>query len=165
MFDFENMQSKFQEERRNLNAVRERLRAVNEIDLAQLMSDACALMEDEALQLLASKLSFKGLLDLRDAIQHVPNNISRIVNGISLRLSFIFKIFKSLLSQKKDRWRKLRALLFISVAINRITYLSTVSIISQSGSVFRRIKFIKVLHYMKKMLKLSILCFLSTFTN
>ena len=165
MFDFENMQSKFQEERRNLNAIRERLRAVNEIDLARLMSDACALMEDEALQLLASKLSFKGLLDLRDAIQHVPNNIPRIVNGISLRLSFIFKIFKSLLSQKKDRWRKLRALLFISVAINRITYLSTVSIISQSGSVFRRIKFIKVLHYMKKMLKLSILCFLSTFTN
>ena len=45
---------------------------------------------------------------------------------------------------------KLRAPLFISVAINRITYLSTVSIISQSGSVFRRIKFIKVLHYMKK---------------
>ena len=93
MFDFENMQSKFQEERRNLNAVRERLRAVNEIDLARLMSDACALMEDEALQLLASKLSFKGLLDLRDAIQHVPNNIPRIVNGISL--------FKSLLLQKK----------------------------------------------------------------
>ena len=58
---YENMQSKFQEERRNLNAVRERLRAVNEIDLARLMSDACALMEDEALQLLASKLSFKGL--------------------------------------------------------------------------------------------------------
>ena len=118
MFDFENMQSKFQEERRNLNAVRERLRAVNEIDLARLMSDACALMEDEALQLLTSKLSFKGLLDFRDAIQHVPNNIPRIVNGISLRLSFIFKIFKSLLSQKKDRWRKLRALLFISVVIN-----------------------------------------------
>ena len=102
MFDFENMQSKFQEERRNLNAVCERLRAVNEIDLARLMSDACALMEDEALQLLASKLSFKGLLDLRDAIQHVPNNIPCIVNGISLRLSFIFKIFKSLLSQHSD---------------------------------------------------------------
>ena len=58
MFDFENMQSKFQEERRNLNAVRERLRAVNEIDLARLMSDACALMEDEALQLLASFMLF-----------------------------------------------------------------------------------------------------------
>ena len=105
MFDFENMQSKFQEERRNLNAVRERLRAVNEIDLARLMSDVCALMEDEAPKLLASKLSFKGLLDFRDEIQHVPNNIPRIVNGISLRLSFIFKIFKSLLSKKKDRWR------------------------------------------------------------
>ena len=102
MFDFENMQSKFQEERRNLNAVHERLKAVNEIDLARLMSYVCALMEDEALQLLASKLSFKGLLDLQDAIQHIPNNIHRTVNGISLRLSFIFKIFKSLLLQHSD---------------------------------------------------------------
>ena len=48
MFDFQNMQSKFQEERRNLYDVRERLKAVNEIDLARLMSDACALTEDKA---------------------------------------------------------------------------------------------------------------------
>ena len=33
MFDFENMQSRFEEERRNVDAVRERLKAVNEIDL------------------------------------------------------------------------------------------------------------------------------------
>ena len=96
MFDFQNMQSKFQEERRNLYDVRERLKAVNEIDLARLMSDACALTEDEALQLLASKLSIEGLLNLRDAIQHVPNNIPRIVNGISLRIRFMFKTFESL---------------------------------------------------------------------
>ena len=96
MFDFQNMQSKFQEERKNLNAVRERLKTVNEIDLARLMSDACALTEDEALQLLASKLSIEWLLNLRDAIQHVPKNIPRIVNGISLRIRFMFKTFKSL---------------------------------------------------------------------
>ena len=96
MFDFQNMQSKFEEETRNLNAVRERLKAVNEIDLARLMSDACVLNEDEALQLLASKLSIEGLVNLRDAIQHVPNNIPRIVNGISLRVSFMFKTFKCL---------------------------------------------------------------------
>ena len=101
MSDFENLQSKFQEEKRNLNAVRERLKVVNEIDLARV-SDSCALKEDEALQLLASKLSIKGLLDLRDAIQHIPKNIPRIVNGISLRLSFIFKIFQRLPSQHLD---------------------------------------------------------------
>ena len=96
MFDFQNMQLKFQEERRNLYDVRKRLKAVNEIDLARLMSDACALTEDEALQLLASKLSIEGLLNLRDAIQHVPNNIPRIVNGNSLRIRFMFKMFESL---------------------------------------------------------------------
>ena len=72
---------------------------MNEIDLARVMSDSCALEEDEALQLLASKLSIKGLLDLRDAIQHIPKNIPRIVNGISLRISLIFKIFQRLPSQ------------------------------------------------------------------
>ena len=59
MFDFDNMLSKFEEEKRNLNTVRERLKAVNEVDLVRLMSDACVLMEDEALQLLAAKLSIE----------------------------------------------------------------------------------------------------------
>jgi hypothetical protein len=67
MFDFDNnMLSKFEEEKRNLNTVRERLKAVNEVDLVRLMSDACVLMEDEALQLLAAKLSIEGLLNLRN---------------------------------------------------------------------------------------------------
>jgi hypothetical protein len=99
MFDFGNVLSKFEDEKRNLDAIRERLKAVNEIDLGRLLSDACVLMEDEALQLLASKLSFEGLLNLRDAVRHVPKNIPRVVNGISLRYSFIFKILESLPSQ------------------------------------------------------------------
>jgi hypothetical protein len=101
MFDFENMQAKFREEKRNVNAARDRLKALKEIDLARLMSDMCHLMEDKALQLLASKLSIEGLLNLRDTIQHIPNNIPRIVNGISLRISFMFKTYtkKSLSSQ------------------------------------------------------------------
>ena len=107
MFDFENMQSKFQEEKKNLNAVRKRLKAVNQIDLIRLMSDACVLMEEEVLQLLALKLSAEGLLKLRDAIQHVPNNIPRIVNGISLRINFMFKVRRVRLRNvwKTCRWR------------------------------------------------------------
>ena len=56
MFDFGNVLSKLEDEKRNLDAIRERLKAVNEIDLGRLLSDVCVLMEDEALQLLASKL-------------------------------------------------------------------------------------------------------------
>ena len=78
MFDFDNMLSKFEEEKRNLNTVRERLKAVNEVDLVRLMSDVCVLMEDEALQLLAAKLSIEGLLNLRNAVQHVPKNIPHV---------------------------------------------------------------------------------------
>ena len=96
MFDFENMQSKFQEERRNLNAFRERLRARGKrnrpgtIDVGRVCLDGRS-----SAAVVSIKTFIQRLLDLRDAIQHVPNNIPRIVNGISLRLSFIFKIFKS----------------------------------------------------------------------
>ena len=84
MFDFENMQSKFQEERRNFNAVRERLRAVNEIDLAPLMSDACALMEDEVLQLLARDLpGGKRILIIKMRAQHIT--FSKAIKAITVR--------------------------------------------------------------------------------
>jgi hypothetical protein len=67
--------------------------------------------EDEALQLLASKLSFEGLLNLCDAARHVPKNIPCVVNGISLRYSFIFKIFESFpYNICRCRWRTSRCM-------------------------------------------------------
>ncbi len=68
------------------------------------------LMEDEALQLLAAKLSIEGLLNLRNAVQHVPKNIPRVVNGVSLRSTFMFTTYVKFvetycpifLSEKKD---------------------------------------------------------------
>ena len=67
------------------------------MDLCRLKSDECKLSKDKAIQPLASKVSVEGVFHLRRAIKHVPE-ITRIVNGSSLRSTLIFKTFKSLAS-------------------------------------------------------------------
>ena len=81
-----------------LREVREKIRAVNDVDLGRLMADRCALTEDEALELLASKISVTGLYNLRTALKHVLDNISCVLNRICSRSTLILKIFKSMAS-------------------------------------------------------------------
>ena len=78
------------------------MNALKEVDLCRLMSNASKLTEDEALQLLASKLSIEGLYNLRRAISHVPDNITRVVNGTSMRSTFIYNIFQSFTSLSSE---------------------------------------------------------------
>ena len=98
MFNFDEVKARVQSKNDYINDVRERINALKEVDLGRLKSDGCKLSEDEALQLLASKVSVEGVFNLRRAIKHVPENITRMVNGTSLRSTLIFKTFKSLAS-------------------------------------------------------------------
>ena len=59
------------------------------------MSQVFDLNEDEALLLLASKLSFTGVNSLRKSIRHVPKNIRRVLSDVPLWLNLIHKIFTS----------------------------------------------------------------------
>jgi hypothetical protein len=81
-----------------INEVREKISALNNVDFERLlsMSGICDVSEDEALQLLACKLSVDGLNNLRNSLRHVPKNITRVVNGIPLRTSLIHKLFTTM---------------------------------------------------------------------
>ena len=81
-----------------INEVREKISALNNVDFERLlsMSGICDVSEDEALQLLACKLSVDGLNNLRNALRHVPKNITHVVNGIPLRTSLIHKLFTTM---------------------------------------------------------------------
>jgi hypothetical protein len=81
-----------------INEVREKISALNNVDFERLLSlsGICDVSEDEALQLLACKLSVDGLNNLRNALRHVPKNITRVVNGIPLRTSLIHKLFTTM---------------------------------------------------------------------
>ena len=50
----------------------------------------------EILNIIAFKLTVQGLNNMRKALQHVPANITRIVDGTSMRHELVLGIFKSI---------------------------------------------------------------------
>ena len=92
LFDLDNVKSKLAEQDNVLANICEHLRAVKEVDIKRLAN----LQEQEALQVLACKLTVKGLENLKCAIHNVPDNIPRVIDGIQLRLTYIYKIFNAL---------------------------------------------------------------------
>ena len=91
-FDFDVVRSRIEEEKGEIIEIRKHFEALNKFDLQRVLS---SLSEDEIIQLLACKLKFRTLEVLRKAMQHVPKNIPRIVDGHSLRNVFIHKVFNS----------------------------------------------------------------------
>ena len=96
LFDPDNVKSKLAEQDMVLADIREHLRAVKETDMKQLMNSTSPLSENEALQVLVCKLTVKRLDNLKIAIQNVPDNIPPVIDGIQLRLTYIYKIFNAL---------------------------------------------------------------------
>lgn len=98
LFDPDEIKARLAAQTNYVREVRGKICALNDVDLGRLMADSCALTEDEALRLLASKISITGLYNLRTALAHVPGNITRVLNKIPLRSTLILKIFKSMAS-------------------------------------------------------------------
>jgi hypothetical protein len=53
---------------------------------------------DETLQLLAAKLTFQGVCNLRKTIHQVPSNIRRVISGKPLRAMLMWDTFNALCS-------------------------------------------------------------------
>ena len=74
--------------------IRSHLEAIRGVDMAMIVEAGNVisppLQEEELLQILACKLSVQVLYLLRAAIHHVPDNIPRVVDGVSLCLTYIF---------------------------------------------------------------------------
>ena len=97
LFDLDNVKARMAEQNSVFADIRKHLAALQETDIKQLMaSTMSSLQEHEALQLLACKLTVERLNHLKTAIKHIPENIPRIVDGIPLRLTYIYKIFNAL---------------------------------------------------------------------
>ena len=93
--DYETIKAITVTNRNYVNEVREKIASLKGVDFERLMAmtGVFDLNEDEALQLLASKLSVTGVNSLRKAIRHVPKNITRVLSDGPLRLNLIHKIF------------------------------------------------------------------------
>ena len=98
MFDFDAIQARIQTKEKCIREIRQQINALKELDLRRFVTENHDLTQDEALQILGSTLSIEGLFNLRKAMNHVPANIVRVVNGISLRSMLIHKVFNVLSS-------------------------------------------------------------------
>ena len=98
MFNLENIDAKLKWNASYLRDVRAHIKAISELDLERIMPDMCEVTEDEALIITASKISAQGLFNLKETLRHVPANITRVVDGTSLRFSLVLKIFNAMAS-------------------------------------------------------------------
>ena len=94
-FDFDTLRASVQERANITRRVRD---LINDLRVCINLDEICKydLTEDEILLLLGTKFSVQNLCNLRKAIQHVPGNITRVVQGTAMRYTFINEVFKCL---------------------------------------------------------------------
>lgn len=95
-FDFDAVRASVNAKANRTRRVRELINELREIDVQDIVSKGYDLAEDEILQILGAKVTIQGLCNLRKAIQHVPANITRIVDGTAMRDVFVLNVFKCL---------------------------------------------------------------------
>ena len=82
LFDFHQIDARIRAKNEHIRGLREKLNAVKlpkAVNLGVIMEKRIALTEDEALQLLAGKMTVSAVCNLGKAVQHVPENIRRWV--------------------------------------------------------------------------------------
>ena len=89
-FDFDVLRASVNAKVEQTRQVRELLQGLHGVNVQDIVRKEYDLTEDEILQVLEVKLSIEGLYNLRKAIQHVPANVTCVVEGTAMRHKFIF---------------------------------------------------------------------------
>ena len=105
-FDLNNVKAIIQSNQTYLlDKIREHITAFRDVDLQRLLS--------EKIKLVTMKVGLHATIVLKQALQHVPTNLSRVTNGSSMQHCYVLKIFKALVcdatvaSMKEDDLRLL----------------------------------------------------------
>jgi hypothetical protein len=70
--------------------VQEHINELRGVEMKAILEKDYDLCENEILNIIAFKLTVQGLNNMRKALQHVPANITRIVDGTSMRHKLVF---------------------------------------------------------------------------
>ena len=92
-FDLDNVRAVVRSNQTCLDKIREHIMALRDVDLQHLLSEKAKLTE-EALDLVVLKVGVHGITVLKQALQHVPSNLSRVTKGSSMRYCYVLKILK-----------------------------------------------------------------------
>ena len=112
-FDLYNVKAIIQSNQTYLDEIQEHITALRDVDLQRLLSEKIKLTKEEALHLVTMKVGLHATIVLKQALQHVPTNLSRVTNSSSMRHFYVLKIFKALVcdamvaSMKEDDLRLL----------------------------------------------------------
>ena len=100
VFDLDRIISTVKSNELNVQSIREHVKALRDIDLHRMLMEKVKLTEEKALILVSCRVGAEGLMFLKEALKHVPENITRIENGKSMRFTFVCKIFRALASNR-----------------------------------------------------------------
>ncbi len=95
MFDFYTIVSTVKSNASNVQNIRDHMKALRDVDLHRMLMEKVKLTEEEALLLASCRVGAEGLIFLKQALKHVPENITRVENGTSMRFTFVCKIFRA----------------------------------------------------------------------
>ena len=99
LFDLDEVKKRFDEEKSCADSVKQQVIGLQKFDLVDIFeTKSLSFTEDETLQLLAAKLTFQGVCNLRKTIHQVPSNIRRVISGKLLRATLMWDTFNALCS-------------------------------------------------------------------
>jgi hypothetical protein len=100
MFDLDRILATVKSNESNIDNIREHMKALRDVDLQYILTEKVKLTEEEALTLASFQAGVQGIVILKEALRHVPENITRNENGKSMRFIFVCKIFRALASDR-----------------------------------------------------------------
>ena len=95
-FDFDTVRAGLIAKVSRTRKVQEHINELRGVEMKAILEKDYDLCENEILNIIAFKLTVQGLNNMRKALQHVPANITRIVDGTSMRHELVLGIFKSI---------------------------------------------------------------------
>ncbi len=100
MFDFDTIVSTVKSNVSNAQNIRDHMKVLRDVDLHHMLMEKVKLTEEEALLLASRRVGAEGLIFLKEALRHVPENITHVENGTSMRFTFVSKIFRASASNR-----------------------------------------------------------------
>ena len=96
IFDLDNIVAGLRSNVSFVEKIQEHITALRDVNLEHVLAEKVKLTEEDALTLAAMKIGHHGIIVLREALQHVPANLTRCTKGSSMRFSYVLKIFNAL---------------------------------------------------------------------
>ena len=103
IFDLDNIVAGLRSNVSFVEKIQEHITALRDVNLEHVLAEKVKLTEEDALTLAAMKVDHHSLIVLKEALQHVPGNLTRYTKGSSMHFSYVLKFFNALAKEETQR--------------------------------------------------------------